>query len=131
MPENYPEDFGTAVNATLDDSDYFLRDAPLNALDGVAFHYSTHRAITRFMGLDGQLTAAYDTDVNFANQWNELMVHNDFLNPATGDLDPRHLYGTSNFDIFRWQALQNGTQRAVLATFITSMIMPGTPLVSL
>ena len=83
------------------------------------------------MGLDGQLTAAYDTDVNFANQWNELMVHNDFLNPATGDLDPRHLYGTSNFDIFRWQALQNGTQRAVLATFITSMIMPGTPLVSL
>ncbi|KAL1689446.1 glycoside hydrolase family 13 and glycosyltransferase family 5 protein [Schizophyllum commune] len=127
-PENYPEDFGTAVNATLDDSKYFLRDAPLNALDGVAFHYSTHRAITRFMGLDGQLTAAYDTDVNFANQWNELMVHNDFLNPATGDLDPRHLYGTSNFDIFRWQALQNGTQRAVLASFITSMIMPGTPL---
>jgi alpha-1,3-glucan synthase len=106
-----------------------MRPAPLNALDGVAFHYSIYRSISRFLGMDGNLQVAYDVDINFATAWNQMFVNNDFLNPATGQVDPRHMFGTSNFDVFRWPSLENGTQRSVLATFITSLVMPGIPLV--
>jgi alpha-1,3-glucan synthase len=98
-------------------------------LDGVAFHYSIYRSITRFLGMDGNLQVAYDVDVNFVTAWNQMFVDNDFLNPSTGLVDPKHMYGTSNFDVFRWPSLENGTQRSVLATFITSLVMPGIPLV--
>ena len=110
---------------------YFLRDQPLSALDGVAFHYSTYRALTRFLGMDGNLQVAYDVGSNFISAWNEMMVNNDFLNPTNGTLDPRHMFGTSNFDVFRWPSLENGTQRSVLGSFITNLVMPGVPLVSL
>ena len=109
---------------------YFLRDAPLNALDGAAFHYSTYRSLTRFLGMDGNLQVAFDVDTNFITAWNEMFVNNDFVNPHSGDVDPRHMYGTSNFDVFRWPSLENGTQRSVLGTFITNLVMPGVPLVS-
>src|SRR5262249_12721516 len=77
------------------------------------------------------LEVAYDIDTNFVTAWNQMFVNNDFLNPRTSRVDPRHMFGTSNFDVFRWPSLQNGTQRSVLATFITSLVMPGIPLVSL
>lgn len=108
---------------------YFLRDAPLNALDGAAFHYSTYRSLSRFLGMDGNLQVAFDVDTNFISAWNEMFVNDDFLNPHSGDVDPRHMFGTSNFDVFRWPSLENGTQRSVLGTFITNLIMPGIPLV--
>ena len=60
---------------------YFLRAKGLNCLDGTAFHYSTYRALTRFLGMDGNLQAAYDIDVNFVTAWNKMFVNNDFLNP--------------------------------------------------
>jgi alpha-1,3-glucan synthase len=106
-----------------------LRDAPINGLDGVAFHYSTYRALTRFLGMDGNLEVAYDVDVNFITSWNEMFVDNDFINPNTGVVDPKHLFGTSNFDVFRWPSLQNGTQKGLMAAFITTLVMPGVPLV--
>ena len=112
-------------------SQHFLRDPPINALDSVAFHYSTYRSLARFLGMDGNLQVAFDVDVNFVTAWNEMFVNNDFLNPATGAVDPRHMFGTSNFDIFRWPSLENGTQRSVLGTFITNLVMPGVPLVRL
>lgn len=124
-----PPGFLAAANVTAKDN-YFLRDQPLNALDGIAFHYSIYRAIARFLGMDGNLQVAYDIDTNFVTAWNQMFVNNDFLNPSTGLVDPRHMYGTSNFDIFRWPSLENGTQRSVLATFITTLVMPGIPLVS-
>jgi alpha-1,3-glucan synthase len=80
--------------------------------------------------MDGNLAVAYDIDLNFVTAWNQMFVNNDFLNAHTGLVDPRHMYGTSNFDVFRWPSLENGTQRSVLATFVTSLIMPGIPLVS-
>jgi alpha-1,3-glucan synthase len=129
MPTQRPSGFLAAANLTANQTDYFLRDAPLNALDGVAFHYSIYRSLTRFLGMDGNLAVAYDVDVNFVNAWNEMFVDNDFLNPITGQVDPRHLYGTSNFDVFRWPSLVNGTQRSALGTFITALLMPGIPLV--
>lgn len=80
--------------------------------------------------MDGNLQVAYDSGPNLVDAWNEIFVTNDMLNPRTGEVDPRHMYGTSNFDIFRWQSLENGTQRTALGTFINSLIMPGIPLVS-
>ncbi|TFK76403.1 hypothetical protein BDN72DRAFT_234531 [Pluteus cervinus] len=127
-PTQLPPGFLAAANLTASDNQYFLRDAPLNALDAVAFHYSTYRAIARFLGMDGNLQVAYDVDVNFITAWNQMFVNNDFLNPSTGLVDPRHMYGTSNFDIFRWPSLENGTQRSALATFINALVMPGIPL---
>ena len=79
--------------------------------------------------MDGNLQVAYDVSVNFVSAWNEMFVQNDFVNAFTGKIDPRHMYGTSNFDVFRWNSLNNGTQRSVLGTFIATLLMPGIPLV--
>lgn len=128
-PTQLPPGFLAAANLTASQSEYFLRDKPLNALDGVAFHYSIYRSLSRFLGMDGNLQVAFDVDVNFVTAWNQMFVNNDFLNPGTGVVDPRHMFGTSNFDVFRWPSLENGTQRSVLGTFITSLVMPGIPLV--
>jgi alpha-1,3-glucan synthase len=81
------------------------------------------------MGMDDTVEVAYDIATNFVTAWNEMMVDNDFLNSATGFLDPRHMYGVSNFDVFRWPSLVNGAQRQVLGIFITTLVMPGIPLV--
>ncbi|KAG6866947.1 hypothetical protein C0991_003863 [Blastosporella zonata] len=122
-----PPGFLAAANVTENDN-YFLRAQPLSGLDGVAFHYSIYRALTRFLGMDGNLQVAYDVDTNFVTAWNQMFVNDDFLNADTGLVDPRHMYGTSNFDVFRWPSLENGTQMSVLASFITSLVMPGIPL---
>jgi glycosidase len=50
------------------------------------------------------------------------------VNANTGKFDPRHLYGTSNQDVFRWPAIKNGTQKEVLGLYIVSLLMPGIPL---
>ena len=55
---------------------------------------------------------------------------NDFSNPNDGSFDPRHLYGTSNFDVFRWPSVTDGLERQMLGAFITSILLPGLPLVS-
>lgn len=129
-PTMLPPGFLAAANVTSNMPEYFLRDAPLNALDGVAFHYSIYRSLTRFLGMDGNLQVAYDVDTNFVTAWNQIFVTNDFVNSQSGLLDPRHMFGTSNFDVFRWPSLENGTQRSALATFMTSLVMPGMVLVS-
>ena len=79
--------------------------------------------------MDGNLQVAYDIDVNFVTAWNQMFVNNDFLNPHTGQVDPRHLFGVTNFDVFRWPALINGTHRMLLGTFITTLVLPGINLV--
>ncbi|KAF8522241.1 glycoside hydrolase family 13 and glycosyltransferase family 5 protein [Hysterangium stoloniferum] len=127
-PTQKPPGFLEAANVTKIDNQFFLRDSPRTALDGIAFHYSVYRSLTRFLGMDGNLDVAFDVNSNFVTAWNEMMVDNDFLNSDTGLLDPRHMYGVSNFDVFRWPSLVNGTQRLALATFITTLLMPGIPL---
>lgn len=81
--------------------------------------------------MDGNLQVAFDVSTNFVTAWNQMFVDNDMLNPNTGEVDPKHMYGTSNFDVFRWPSLENGTQRGALATFVTTLVMPGVPLVNL
>ena len=80
--------------------------------------------------MDGNLQVAFDVDTNFVTAWNEMFVDNDMINPNTGQVDPRHMFGTSNFDVFRWPSLENGTQKGALATFVTTLVMPGVPLVN-
>jgi alpha-1,3-glucan synthase len=125
----HPPGFIAASEVTPDQAQFFLRDKQHIALDAVAFHYSIYRSLTRFLGMDGNLQVAYDIDVNFVTAWNQMFVNNDFLNKETGVVDPRHMYGVSNFDVFRWPALANGTEKNMLGSFIASLVMPGIPLV--
>lgn len=115
------------TNATKNDP-YFLRDQGKNALDAAAFHYSVYRTLTRFLGMDGNLSAGYDVPTNFVDTWNVMLTTNDLVNAFTGEFDPRHMYGTTNQDVFRWPAITNGTQRMLLGQFITNLHMPGIPL---
>jgi alpha-1,3-glucan synthase len=131
QPNQRPADIPTALTLTNTSSDkLFLRDSGVIALDAVAFHYSMYRALTRFLGMDGNLDVAYDTPVDFTDMWNTMAVTNDFVNGQTGEVDPRHLFGTANQDVFRWPSLINGTQRQNLASFTCAMVMPGTHAVS-
>jgi len=61
--------FTQAASLTSSQNQYFLRDAPLNGLDGVAFHYSIYRSLQRFLGMDGNLQVAYDVDTDFVTAW--------------------------------------------------------------
>lgn len=71
-----------------------------------------------------------DPPVNFVETWNELITTNDLVNVNTGKFDPRHLYGTSNQDVFRWPAIKNGTQKQVLGLYVITFVMPGVPILS-
>lgn len=79
--------------------------------------------------MDGNLEVAYDLNSNFITAWNEMFVNNDFLNANTGLIDPKHMFGASNFDLFRWPSVENGTMRSALGLFIANLVMPGMALV--
>ena len=125
---NVTDNITEAVLFTSSDNEQFIRNDNLQALDAGAFHYSIYRTLTRFLGMDGNLSAGYDVPSNFVDIWNTMLTTNDFLNANTGIFDPRHMYGTSNQDVFRWPAIKNGTDRMLLALFITTLHMPGIPL---
>lgn len=63
------------------------------------------------------------------NQGNNLLSTDDMVNANTGEFDPRHMFGMTNQDIFRWPALEMGTQRQLLGLFITTLEMPGIPMI--
>ncbi|SMQ48893.1 unnamed protein product [Zymoseptoria tritici ST99CH_3D7] len=121
--------FNKTKAMTSNDTEY-IREEGQQALDAGAFHYSTYRALMRFLGLDGNLLAASDTLVNFPSQWETMVRTNDLNNAYTGKFDPRHMYGVSNHDVLRWPGLTNGTERQLLGDFIISLVMPGIPMVS-
>lgn len=125
QPNQYPEDAVKAMKLTNESSSqYFLRDIGHEAIDGAAFHYSTYRALTRFLGLDGQLSAGYDVRINWVDAWNEMLQTNDLINPNTGKFDPRHMFGVTNQDVFRWPAIEKGVERQLLGSFITTLLIP-------
>ncbi|EFQ35820.1 alpha amylase [Colletotrichum graminicola M1.001] len=107
----------------------FIREPGKSALDAGAFHYSVYRFMTRFLGLSGNLEAGYDLPTDWVQTWNQMILTNDFYNANTGKFDPRHLYGVTNQDVFRWPAIELGTERMLLAYFITTLLLPGSPLV--
>jgi len=59
--------------------------------------------------MDGNLAAAYDVPLRWFDAWNVMLLTNDFVNTNTGKFDPRHMYGATNQDVFRWPAIKNGT----------------------
>ncbi|KAI4719930.1 alpha-1,3-glucan synthase [Aureobasidium sp. EXF-10727] len=122
-PDTYFGDQLEGQNATGATEGY-LREFGNNALDGTNFHYPTYGALTRFLGLDGDIGFE---GVDFAQHFNSYLLTDDFVNANTGLFDPRHMFGTTNQDVFRWPALVNGTQKQVLAFFITFLEMPGIP----
>ncbi|KZT09456.1 glycosyltransferase family 5 protein [Laetiporus sulphureus 93-53] len=127
-PTERPANIDIAANLTEDDNQYFVREQGEEGIDGAAFMYSIYRDLTRFLGMDGDLEDAYDLSMEFVDAWDQMFVNDDMLNPNTGEFDPRHLFGVSNFDIFRWPSLENGTERQVLGSFIANLLMPGVPL---
>ncbi|KAI5242087.1 alpha-1,3-glucan synthase [Aureobasidium subglaciale] len=122
-PDTYFDNQTEAQLATGSTEGY-IREFGNNALDGSNFHYPTYGALTRFLGLDGDIGFE---GVDFAQHWNAYLLTDDFVNVNTGLFDPRHMFGTTNQDVFRWPALINGTQRQVLGFFITFLEMPGIP----
>ncbi|KAM0701921.1 hypothetical protein Q7P35_010831 [Cladosporium inversicolor] len=125
--DNYTE--AITFNRTQDDEDY-IREDDRHALDAGAFHYSFYRALMRFLGLDGNLLAAGEAPTNFAAQWDEILKSNDLRNAYTQKFDPRHMYSASNQDVLRWPGLINGTERQLLGTFLSTLVMPGIPMVN-
>ncbi|PYI33201.1 hypothetical protein BP00DRAFT_132948 [Aspergillus indologenus CBS 114.80] len=129
QPNQYPKSAMDAMAMTNKSSQqYFLRENDLQALDGAAFHYSVYRTLTRFLGMSGNLAAGYDTPLDWVDSWNIMVQSNDLINAETGKFDPRHMYGTTNQDVFRWPAIQYGVERNLLGLFITTLQMPGIPL---
>ena len=85
--------------------------------------------LTDIHSLDGNLASGYDTPVNWVDSWNTMLSTNDMINANKGIFDPRHMYGVTNQDVFRWPAIKQGTERMLLGFFITTLHMPGIPLV--
>ncbi|KAJ5297808.1 hypothetical protein PENANT_c012G02402 [Penicillium antarcticum] len=110
------------------DPQWFLREIGKEAIDGAAFHYSTYRALTRFLGMDGQLSAGFDVPEDWVDGWNTMLVTNDLVNANTGKFDPRHMFGATNQDVFRWPTIKWGVERQLLGSFITTLLLPGIPL---
>ncbi|KAL3418573.1 alpha amylase [Phlyctema vagabunda] len=130
QPDMQPTVLSEAVQLNVNSSlSYFIRDPDYSGLDSGAFHYSIYRSLARFLGMDGNLAAGFDTPVNWIDAWNEMLITNDFVNANTGVFDPRHMYGVTNQDLFRWPALKNGTEKFLLGAFITTLLLPGIPLV--
>ncbi|KGO69103.1 Glycoside hydrolase, superfamily [Penicillium italicum] len=129
QPDQIPVSTGAAAKLTNASEGVFLREDGLQALDASAFHYTIYRSLTRFLGMDDNLVAGYDLSTDFIKAWNEMLVTNDFLNAFTGELDPRHMYGVSNQDNFRWPTIKNGTSKYLLGLNIVTLVLPGIPLV--
>ncbi|KAJ6108618.1 hypothetical protein N7523_009941 [Penicillium sp. IBT 18751x] len=128
QPDMLPETLDEAFHLKNSSEDYFIRDETQQAIDGAAFHYSVYRSLTRFLGMDGNLAAGYDIPVNWTEAWYEMILTNDMINANTGKFDPRHMYGATNQDVFRWPAVSQGIERQLLALFITTLHLPGIPL---
>ena len=129
QPDQRPENTSQAVALTsTSSSKWFLRDQGYQGLDSGAFHYTTYRSLTRFLGMDGNLEAGYDAPLNWIDQWNTFLTSNDLINANTGKFDPRHMFGVTNQDVFRWPAIADGKSRQLLGHFITTILLPGIPL---
>lgn len=80
--------------------------------------------------MDGVFAAELDTPVNWVDGWSTILRSNDLVNANTGEFDPRHMFGVTNHDVFRWPGIVNGTEKMLLGLFITTLHMPGIPLLS-
>ncbi|EEB07932.1 alpha-1,3-glucan synthase Mok12 [Schizosaccharomyces japonicus yFS275] len=125
-----PKTVDIGMSLTYDNSTYFLRKVNDSALDSVSFHYSVYRTLTLLLGLQGELFAAFDLNrYDFPTMWEQMLKQDDLINANTKKFDPRHLYGITNQDIFRWPSIKDGVYKQMLGFFVTHLVMPGIPLV--
>ena len=128
-PDNYVDNITEAVMLTdTSDPKYFIRDKGFSAFDGVAFHYTVYRFLSRFLGLDGTFGAEGDPDVGWIDFWEAILASNDMINANDGiTFDPRHMYGVTNQDVFRWPTIKNGIEKQLLGYFVIALLLPGIP----
>jgi alpha-1,3-glucan synthase len=105
--------------------DTFMRQT--YAFDSGAFHYSVYRTMLSFLGLFGNIDSELPIDPVAA--WNRLFTAFDFYNHLTGEVDPRDMFGITNQDTFRWPSLNMGAERLRLGLMVTTILLPGIPLV--
>ena len=91
---------------------------------------TAYRGLTRFLGIDGVYGAEMDTRTNWAEGWQDMLLTTDFVNANTGKFDPRHMFGVSNQDVFRWPSIENGTHKYLVGAFIMTLLLPGIPIVN-
>lgn len=128
-PEMAAQALEESYNATnLTSPSTYIRTS--QALDSACFHYSAYRALTRFLGIDGVYGAELDTRTNWAEGWQDMLLTTDFVNANTGKFDPRHMFGVSNQDVFRWPSIENGTHKYLVGAFIMSLLHPGIPIIN-
>lgn len=77
--------------------------------------------------IDGVYAAELDTPINWVDGWRTIVETNDLVNQNTGLFDPRHMYGVTNQDVFRWPAIKKGIEKNLVGLFVTTMILPGIP----
>ncbi|KAK3940876.1 alpha-1,3-glucan synthase [Diplogelasinospora grovesii] len=129
QPDQWLTNHTEAITLTnTSDEKWFWRSPEQGALDAAAFSYSVYRYMTRFLGMDGNLEAGFDLPSNWVSAWWQMVATNDFVNANTGVVDPRHMVGVTNQDVFRWPGIRQGVERMLLGQFITSLLLPGIPL---
>lgn len=79
------------------------------------------------LSMDGTYGAEGDPSTDWVEFWETMLRTNDMVNANTGKFDPRHMYGVTNQDVFRWPAIANGTQKQLLGMFLTTLLLPGIP----
>ncbi|KAL6710193.1 Cell wall alpha-1,3-glucan synthase ags1 [Coniothyrium glycines] len=136
QPDMVPMNAEVALSLANDsvEQSSFLRDREDSALDGAVFHYGLYRAIVIFLGIDGELSLPSGSrQFNFVDMWQGqrgYLLTDDLFNTNTGLFDPRHMWGVSNQDVFRWPSTVNGGSKLLLGLFITTFHFPGIPILS-
>ncbi|EPX70779.1 alpha-1,3-glucan synthase Mok11 [Schizosaccharomyces octosporus yFS286] len=128
-PDQRPSTIEDAYSLTPSNDTFFLREERKNALDAAAFHYSFYRILLRFLRMDGLMEIPFDLPTDLTEAWETIAINEDALNAMTGEHDPRHLYGVSNYDVFRWSSVVDGPGRLILGTMISFFLFPGIPLI--
>ncbi|KPI40742.1 Cell wall alpha-1,3-glucan synthase mok11 [Cyphellophora attinorum] len=123
--QQFTSELESVSSSNETDPSTYVRPLEKVALNGAAFHYDVYGSMTRFLGLDGPWGSL---GVDWASIWNHFLVTQDMVNPNTGAFDPLHMFGTTNQDVFRWPSLADGTARQLLGLFVTTLELPGAPM---
>jgi alpha-1,3-glucan synthase len=107
-----------------------MRSGSNIGLDSMAFSYSMYRSLLAFMNLKGNILSSYDVGPDPVQAFNYFLRWYDYSNAYNGQFDPRDLFVIGNQDTFRWASIEDGLSRFRLGQVITTLLLPGMPVVS-